>query len=583
VPTIFRWPLLATFFAGFAVAQPVLHLKTRRIGTADNQGVSEVSGPRLSGRHHLILQFNGPPSASTVDQLKERGVAVLADVPENGLLVSVGRRTIVGDLGVRFAQTIAASDKISPLVASGDPAANGFLLVEFHPDVDSGYARSQMLNLGVELRDNPDLNPRQLMIHSSGNRKLLSQIAALDDVSYIFPASSELVNGTPVRSCAGAITTNGTTTQLIPVYGEGWDGPGLGSATLSYVFNRMTSQLPSATAQAEILRAMAEWSKVVKITWQPGTNPIGTHTVNVLFATGAHGDGYPFDGPGGVLAHTFYPSPPNPEPIAGDMHLDDAESWRIGANTDLFSVALHELGHALGLGHSDNPSAVMYPYYKMVTTLSDIDKNTAQTLYAAQDSTATAPVPPPAPAPNAPLVLTVNAPAATTTTATINLSGAASGGSGAITVAWVTSQGASGTAQGPASAWTIAGVPLLLGSNTITVTATSGTSRVLQSITITRQTATVSDTTPPALTIVSPSASTISTTAMSMLFSGTASDNVGVVAVSWSTNTGGSGNASGTTNWTAMIPLLVGANTVRIQAADAAGNTSWRTVVVTRY
>ena len=42
--------------------------------------------------------------------------------------------------------------------------------------------------------------------------------------------------------------------------------------------------------------------------------------------------------------------PLNPEPIAGDMHFDNDESWRIGANLDVFSVALHETGHALGLG-----------------------------------------------------------------------------------------------------------------------------------------------------------------------------------------------------------------------------------------
>src|SRR5208282_5096489 len=109
-----------------------------------------------------------------------------------------------------------------------------------------------------------------------------------------------------------------------------------------------------------------EWTKYSNINWVEGTDPLALQTVNILFASGAHGDAYPFDGPGGVLAHTFYPANPNPEPIAGDMHLNDSETWQIGANTDLFSVTLHELGHALGLGHSDSPSDVMYPYYKMV-------------------------------------------------------------------------------------------------------------------------------------------------------------------------------------------------------------------------
>jgi hypothetical protein len=577
VRNIIRWPLLIAFFtSGLAVAQPFLHLKTRRIDTASARSVDAVRGPRLFGRRHLLLQFNDPPSGERVAELKRRGVAVLADVPENGLLVSVERRVPLGDLGVRFAGPIEPADKVSPLVGS-DP---DFLLVEFHPDVDIDYARGLVLNLSIELQENPDLGPHQLLIHAS--RGDAGRLSRLDDVAYLFPASKELMSGVPVRPCAGAITTNGGTSQLIPTYGPGWDGPGLGAATLSYVFSKITSQLPLAAAQGEIQRAMAEWSKVAQVTWQPGKDPNARQTVNILFASGAHGDGYPFDGRGGVVAHTFYPAPPNPEPIAGDMHFDDSENWRIGANTDLFSVALHELGHALGLGHSDNPNAVMYPYYRMVTALSDIDKNTVLTLYAAQGS----PAPPGGGTPPAggvpiPLTLSVNIPTSLASSSTINLSGAASGGTGPIAIFWSTDHGASGTAQGASSAWTISNVPLAIGVNTITVTATAGTSSVSRSITVTRQTS--NDTTPPALTITSPASATISTSAASLVFDGTAADNVGVTLVTWSTNTGSSGTANGTTSWTAEVPLLIGSNVVTIRASDAAANVSWRTAVVARH
>jgi hypothetical protein len=74
----------------------------------------------------------------------------------------------------------------------------------------------------------------------------------------------------------------------------------------------------------------------------------------------------------------------------------------------------------------------------------------------------------------------------------------------------------------------------------------------------------------------------MSTTASSVTISGTASDSVGVAAVTWATNTGQSGTATGTSNWTATIPMLVGSNAVIIYAKGTAGNSTWRSVVVTR-
>jgi hypothetical protein len=53
--------------------------------------------------------------------------------------------------------------------------------------------------------------------------------------------------------------------------------------------------------------------------------------------------------------------------------------------------------------------------------------------------------------------------------------------------------------------------------------------------------------------------------------------------VSWSTAAGASGTANGTETWqTGPIPLFYGVNTIVVQASDAAGNGSWRTVMVMR-
>jgi hypothetical protein len=90
------------------------------------------------------------------------------------------------------------------------------------------------------------------------------------------------------------------------------------------------------------------------------------------------------------------------------------------------------------------------------------------------------------------------------------------------------------------------------------------------------------DTTPPSLSIVAPGLTMVSTSSASIAINGTANDNVGVAAVKWTNSTGYSGTASGTTKWSATVPLLVGNNAITIRAYDAAGNSSWRALTVVR-
>src|SRR5262249_17462293 len=147
----------------------------------------------------------------------------------------------------------------------------------------------------------------------------------------------------------------------------------------------LTDQLDPASQKQEIVRAFGEWARSAKLAFTPSAAS-DAQSINILFGRRAHGDPYPFDGRGGALAHTFYPAPPNPESLAGDMHFDDDEPWQIGVDADLFSVALHETGHALGLGHSDRPGAVMYPYYTRASKLTDDDIAAILDLYAPQST-----------------------------------------------------------------------------------------------------------------------------------------------------------------------------------------------------
>jgi hypothetical protein len=95
----------------------------------------------------------------------------------------------------------------------------------------------------------------------------------------------------------------------------------------------------------------------------------------------------------GVLAGSFMPGTEllfGPGGTAGgDVHMNNAVLW-VDDSTDLFSdpdidfftVILHELGHALGLGHSTDSRAVMNANYMGARrTLSADDVNGIQAIY----------------------------------------------------------------------------------------------------------------------------------------------------------------------------------------------------------
>jgi len=587
------WIAGFVLIASVAGAQPSLRLRglkpeRYRLGAV-------ITKTRSPGRSHFLVQFAAEPGPAQWKALSDRGATVLSYVPNAALSVALRDGASLAGLGIHWMGRLRPEEKLSPalggeMLAGRAPA----VLVEFYSDVSASDAREIALQTGASIRDNPDLLPHHLLIEGTVDQ--VRQLADWDEVSYIFPASHDLLRGLPVHGCAGAETTAGPVGQAVPLIGDGWDGPGLGSANLNYSFVYLTQQQPAASVESEIERAYAEWAKYAQVTFTQTSDSKAPQTLAVLFASGAHGDGYPFTGPGGVMAHTFYPYPLNPEPIAGDQHFNNDETWKIGADVDVFSVALHETGHALGLGHSDSPGDVMYPYYRMVSGLGPGDIAAIQQQYAAAATVSTPTQP------GIPLTLTVQTPQATTTASSIALNGTTSGGTGMVQVTWSTNQGANGTAQGSTN-WSVTAIPLSVGANVITVTAVdTAQDSASQTVTVTSQmppadnpiTSTSPPPTPPAspgsggssppsVTILSPAMTTVATSASSIVVRGTAQDSAGIAQVTWSSSTGGAGVATGTANWTTgPIPLYEGMTTITIYAADAAGDQAWRSIAVTR-
>ncbi|XP_042236595.1 matrix metalloproteinase-25-like isoform X3 [Homarus americanus] len=177
-----------------------------------------------------------------------------------------------------------------------------------------------------------------------------------------------------------------------------------------------TDDLTRWEIQREFRLATEVWGRASQLQFMELEHQPENADIIIDFKTSYHGDGYPFDGPGRTLAHAFYPG----WGIGGDMHFDDEEPWQQHKDSNntwervsLFITAAHELGHALGLYHSDVEGALMSPYLiKFPTTfrLPEDDVRGIQELYGVDENwhqeSYPSPTPPstPRPAPTKPPV-----------------------------------------------------------------------------------------------------------------------------------------------------------------------------------
>ena len=146
------------------------------------------------------------------------------------------------------------------------------------------------------------------------------------------------------------------------------DGTSIGGIP-SVLNQRLNAEgLSTASWQSQFQKAAAVWEAVANVQLaQVGDDGSAIGTSGNQQDDPRFGDiriaGFA-QGNASQLAFTFSPPPFNGGTLAGDLLLNTDQPWQAnGSVYDLETVAIHEIGHALGMAHSAIASADMYAWY----------------------------------------------------------------------------------------------------------------------------------------------------------------------------------------------------------------------------
>jgi hypothetical protein len=359
---------------------------------------------------HFMVQLKNPINPYSETAMQAQGMLIVNFVNDRTFIVRGTRLALYTPTvkeHLRWVGLVDAEKKQAPTILNGFYSAPN-KLVQFYPDVLPADAIAAIVSAGV---GNVTLTASvvQAKYIDSGflvvdvRDASIALLAADDRVSYIAPSSPLLNNGTASHVCPGPFVSVGTNPRVygapFTAMGEGWDGPGEGSATIGIHFLSNTGNL-TIPLQEAFFSAMADrWAAVSALSFVDQPLPRQPRTIDVRFSYIDPIHEFPHQGQDPSFAYS--PNPPNPGKIgtgvysAGDIHYSVGDLWWLtdppgnGSTQNgatfvpnfFHGVSLHELGHALGLPHSYDPAAVMYPIFHNVNELNASDVELVLDLY----------------------------------------------------------------------------------------------------------------------------------------------------------------------------------------------------------
>ncbi|MEM7393477.1 MAG: LamG-like jellyroll fold domain-containing protein, partial [Verrucomicrobiota bacterium] len=269
---------------------------------------------------HAIVQFEAPLSQAKLDNMTAQGIETKFVVSDNSIAVKGTKAQIQALDDVRWSDLVKPNQKISKKIDPAQDQAGRYLAVQFFPGTAEGDAVAAATGAGANLHGAGYVDGTTYLVVEADDNQV-DALANHDSVAWVFNGpKAQIEAGLPIR----AYGCNEGHLHAAPfvTIGEGWDGPGLGSADITYHF---VDGNPNIANENQIMvDALNKWAAVAALTFTE-TPTIGENFSFDIYHTPDPAN--PFDGPGGVLAYAFLPNDIASEPIAGNAHYDPGEGW----------------------------------------------------------------------------------------------------------------------------------------------------------------------------------------------------------------------------------------------------------------